>query len=78
MPTEDLNQPPSATPAMSEEDAAYFQRRAEEELEMAQKATRPDVVAAHVALADAYLERIHVGSPRREYGAGNAEENKND
>lgn len=78
MPTEDLKQTPAASASMSEEDAAYFQKRAEEELEMAQKATRPDVVAAHVALADAYLERIHMTPPHAEHRVGDAEENRND
>ncbi len=73
MPTDDPNQQPAATPIPSEEDAAYFQRRAEEELEMAQKATRPEVVAAHVALADAYLELVHMIRPRATPDAGDAE-----
>ena len=43
---------------MSDEDVAYFYRRAEDELEMAQKAELPKVVAAHYQLASAYLERV--------------------
>ena len=49
---------------MSKDDIGYFQRRAEYELESAQQATHPDVVAAHYQLANAYLERIEAASPR--------------
>lgn len=51
---------------MSQDDIGYFQRRAEYELELAQQATHPNVVAAHYRLANAYLERIDtVASVRR-------------
>ncbi len=39
-------------------DLQYLQRRAEEELEAAQRSTAPEVTAAHYQLAEAYLERI--------------------
>ena len=45
---------------MSATDAEYYQSRAEQELERAQKATDPKVVAAHYALAELYLERVAV------------------
>lgn len=41
-----------------DENLQYLQRRAEEELEMAQRSTVPEVTAAHYQLAEAYLERI--------------------
>jgi hypothetical protein len=40
------------------EDLQYLQRRAEEELEAAQRSTVPEVTAAHYQLAEAYLERL--------------------
>ncbi len=43
---------------MIEDDASYFQRRAEQEVEQAQRATQPEVVAVHYALANHYLERM--------------------
>jgi hypothetical protein len=43
---------------MEDDDTAYFHRRAEIELEHAQRATNPYVVAAHYQLAQAYLERV--------------------
>ena len=47
---------------MSEEDdLEYFQRRAEQELELAQKADVPAVVSAHYGLAEKYLDRISGG-----------------
>lgn len=41
-----------------ESDATYYQRRAEQEIELAQRAQDPAVVAAHYKLAELYLERI--------------------
>lgn len=41
-----------------EDDLEYFQRRAEEELELAQKADVPAVVSAHYELAENYLDRV--------------------
>jgi len=43
---------------MATDDHAYFYHRAETELEQAQQATNPRVVAAHYQLAEAYLERV--------------------
>ena len=42
---------------MSEQDRAYFYRRAETELELAQKATTPAAVKSHYTIANEYLER---------------------
>lgn len=44
--------------AMLEDDSTYFTRRAEAELDQAQRATNPQVVRAHFMLAEAYLERL--------------------
>jgi hypothetical protein len=41
-----------------EDDATYYRRRAESELEMAQRATRAEVVKVHYLLATAYLDRL--------------------
>ena len=49
---------------MSYEDADYFQRRAEAEIELAQQAQHQRAVQAHYELASAYLDRIHGDEPR--------------
>jgi hypothetical protein len=41
-----------------DDDLAYFERRAEQELQLAQQAVDPQVVAAHYRLAELYLERV--------------------
>ena len=41
------------------DDLSYYRRRAEAELEQAQRATKPEAARVHRALADAYLDRIH-------------------
>lgn len=41
------------------DDIDYYRHRAEIELEQAQQATEPEVVKAHVELANAYLERVN-------------------
>ena len=43
---------------MADDDIIYFQYRAEAELELAQHATKSEVVAAHCKMADAYFERV--------------------
>lgn len=48
---------------MSDKDISYFRRRAEAELDLAQQATKPEVVAAHHQLAEAYLDRITSAEP---------------
>ena len=49
---------------LSNEDYAYFMDRAELELELAQRAQHPKVVAAHYALAERYLGLVF-GAPSR-------------
>ncbi|UAK26241.1 hypothetical protein [Sphingomonas nostoxanthinifaciens] len=41
------------------DDRAYFERRADDELGMAQKATDPAVVKIHYALLKSYLKLLH-------------------
>ena len=48
---------------MSREEEDYYQRRAEAEIELAQRADCPRVVQAHYQLASAYLDRIHGDTP---------------
>lgn len=43
---------------MADDDLAYLQRRAEAELELAQRSETPEVTAAHYKLAEAYLDRV--------------------
>jgi hypothetical protein len=43
---------------MSDNEIEFLERRASEELDMAQCATKTEVVAVHCRLADAYLERL--------------------
>jgi hypothetical protein len=52
---------------MSPEELAYFEQRAEAEIELARRADHVRVVQAHYELATAYLERIHgeTGVPGR-------------
>ena len=39
-------------------DLLYFQKRAEEEVKRAQRATSPAAVAAHYTLSELYLARV--------------------
>ena len=48
---------------MSGDDVAYFQRRAEFEINLAQRASHARAVQAHYQLASAYLDRIHGDTP---------------
>ncbi|WP_242122401.1 hypothetical protein [Sphingomonas lacusdianchii] len=50
---------------MTDDDIFYFQRRAEAEFKLARQATKPEVVAAHRQLAEAYLGRIASAEPIR-------------
>lgn len=47
---------------VNDTDSEYFQRRAEEEVERAMDATVPEVVAAHYALSELYLQRVNGAS----------------
>lgn len=44
---------------MSRDEAVYFQKRAEEELEKAQRADHPGIVQAHYDLAGYYLDLLY-------------------
>jgi hypothetical protein len=55
----------SSTREMSGEEADYLQKRAEAEIELAQRAEHARAVQAHYQLASAYLDRIHGDSPVR-------------
>ena len=44
--------------AMLQDDLTYYRRRAEVELEQAQRAEDPGVVKAHYDMASAYLDRV--------------------
>jgi hypothetical protein len=48
---------------MSGDDVAYFERRAEDEIHLAQRASHSRAVQAHYQLAAAYLDRIHGDTP---------------
>ena len=48
---------------MSPDDQAYFERRAEAEIALAQAAGHARAVKAHYELASAYLDRIHGDAP---------------
>jgi len=45
--------------AMSGEDVDYFERRAEAEIALAQKARNTEAVQAHYQMATLYLDRIY-------------------
>lgn len=49
---------------MSLEDLAYYERRAEAEIGLAQQARHARAVRAHYELASAYLDRIHGDMPK--------------
>lgn len=48
---------------MTKDDASYYYRRAEAELEMAQTAQHPAAVKAHYLLANHYLDNLHALGP---------------
>jgi hypothetical protein len=53
---------------MSHDDREYYERRAEAEIELAQRARHAAAVQAHYQLASAYLDRIHGDEPRSSGG----------
>jgi hypothetical protein len=53
---------------MSHEDQDYFERRAEDEIRLAQQADHQKVVQAHYELASAYLDRLHGETPKSDGG----------
>lgn len=48
---------------MSREELDYYERRAEAEIELAQRAKHARAVQVHYELASAYLDRIHGDNP---------------
>lgn len=48
---------------LSRDDMTYFERRAEAEIEAAQRASHSKAVQAHYSLASAYLDRVHGDTP---------------
>ncbi len=48
---------------MSREEMDYLERRAEEEIELAQRAEHARAVQAHYQMASAYLDRLHGDTP---------------
>ena len=53
---------------MSHEEQDYLERRAEDELRLAQKARHQRAVQAHYELAAAYLDRLHGEAPKSSGG----------
>ena len=51
---------------MAAVDLEYYERRAEQEIELAQRAGHVGAVRAHYELASAYLDLIHGGAPQAE------------
>lgn len=45
---------------MPNDELDYLQRRAQTELELAQRSVTPEVTAAHDKLAEAYFDRVRV------------------
>ncbi len=43
-------------PELTDDDARYFDRRAERQLELAAQAEHPEAIAAHCAIADRYMQ----------------------
>lgn len=60
-----------ADPPLSEDDKAYYHRRAEEEIARAQASNEAKVVSFHYHLAGFYLDRVF-GGPSSSAGAGAA------
>ena len=53
---------------MPQKDVDYYERRAEAEITLAQRANHRAAVQAHYELASAYLDRIHGEEPRSSGG----------
>ena len=53
---------------MSYEEQEYLERRAEDEIRLAQQARHQRAVQAHYELASAYLDRLHGETPRTSGG----------
>ncbi|HEX8527112.1 hypothetical protein [Allosphingosinicella sp.] len=57
---------------MSPDETAYWERRAEAEIALAQAAPHARAVRAHYELASAYLDRIHGEAPAAATGIASA------
>lgn len=53
---------------MAQQELEYYERRAEAEIELAQKASHQAAVQAHYELASFYLDRVHGDSPKSSGG----------
>jgi hypothetical protein len=53
---------------MSHEEQYYLERRAEDEIRLAQEARHQRAVQAHYDLASAYLDRLHGETPKSSGG----------
>jgi hypothetical protein len=53
---------------MSQDERDYWEKRAEEQIALAQQARHKAVVRAHYELATHYLDRIHGDNPRSSGG----------
>ena len=53
---------------MSRKDPTYYERRAEEQLELAQSSLIPSAVKAHYDLANLYLEKLEAAEAQAEAG----------
>lgn len=51
---------------MTEDDRSYFERRAEAEIALAQRAEHPQAVRSHYLLAGYYLDLVHSEAPAAE------------
>lgn len=56
---------------MSTDELNYYEKRAEAEIELAQRARHRRAVQAHYELASAYLDRIHGDTPKSSGGIFN-------
>lgn len=59
---------------VTDDDRAYFERRAEEEIERARESDDPRSVAIHYALSELYLERVDAASGEEEADADAADD----
>lgn len=56
--------------SVTADDRAYFEQRAEQEIERARESTDPRTVAIHYALSELYLERIEAAPGEEEGNVG--------
>ena len=63
---------------VTEEDCAYFERRAEEEIDRARESADPRSVAIHYMLSELYLERIGAARGEADAAASDDEDERID